>query len=62
MEPGDKEFMKCWGMRNLRLITKKNNVGKNRKKINWNEIKTLGIIDLLPKGADEIYKKLEVVA
>jgi len=58
LKPGDEEFKKCWDMRNLRLITKKENLKKYRKKMNWEEIKKLDIIDLLPRGADEIYKTL----
>jgi hypothetical protein len=45
----DEEFLKCWNLRNLRIISKKENISKNGRLIP-ELIKENGIQDLLPKG------------
>lgn len=56
---GDEEFRKCWNMRNLRLIPKEENQ-KRSTRIYWEEIEKLKISDLLPCGADIIYKRSKI--
>lgn len=57
---GDEEFRKCWNMRNLRIIPKEKNVTRRRKQFDWEEVEQLGIVDLLPCGADVIYVKFVI--
>lgn len=47
----DLEFKKCWNLRNLRLIPKKENLSKANK-INYKLIEELKIVDLLPQEAN----------
>ncbi len=54
---GDNEFKKCWNKRNLRLIPSNINRRRNRN-INWELIKNMGLEDILPRGADVIYKEI----
>lgn len=54
---GDDEFKKCWDMKNLRLISPEQNRKRRCKKFDWDEIEEYDLIDILPKGANEIYRE-----
>jgi len=54
-ELGDSEFKKCWDMKNLRLISKEDNRKRSCKTFDWDEIVRYNLVDLLPKGANEIW-------
>ena len=56
LEVGDLEFKKCWNMKNLRLIEKSKNLSRKRKSFNWYDIKKYNLENILPCGADIIYK------
>jgi len=60
LEMGDNEFKKCWNKRNLRLVVKEKNRERGHKIFNFEEVKEYQIEDLLPMGADIIYKNLAV--
>jgi hypothetical protein len=52
---GDEEFKKCWNMRNLRLISKEDNIKRSFCVFPWKEIEERNLSDILPKGAKEIW-------
>jgi hypothetical protein len=57
---GDKEFKKCWDKRNLRFIARGENASRTKGtgSINFKEIQYLNIVELLPSGADVIFKNI----
>lgn len=59
LELGDTEFRKLWNFRNLRLIPVEENRQRKHKQWDWQEIECRNITDLLPCGADVIYKQLQ---
>lgn len=52
-EMGDAEFRKCWGLKNLRMITKKENSIKGNN-LDMNLVKEYNIFDLLPMRFQEV--------
>jgi len=57
MELGDQEFKKCWNPINLRLIPKEKNLKRIRKTFDWMSVKKYGLENILPKGADQIWRE-----
>lgn len=58
VEIGDGEFKKCWNVKNLRLIPKEENLKKLKKSFDFDLIKYYDLIDILPKGINEIWKDI----
>lgn len=55
-EVGDQEFKKCWDSRNLRLLPKKENRERNRRRIKlFHEIKSAKLPkEIFPAGMDAL--------
>lgn len=51
----DKEFLKCWNIQNLRIITGAENEDK-KNKLDFELIKKYDLFDLLPENICDIQK------
>lgn len=59
IEIGDIEFKKCWNLKNLRLISKDENLKRMKKSFDFDLIKQYDLIDILPIGICDVWKNIE---
>lgn len=61
-DAGDEEFKKCWAMKNLRFLLREDNLTRNKKDkiLLWKEAIDLDLLDILPKGANEMVDIIKI--